>query len=148
MRVAISGVPDGAALVSMRDIAHLNRLKNVKGLQQKCDYLIFLDVGHEDRIVAIELKTTLDHNEGKNQLYRSCPIVQYLVAAATQHGRATRPVVIRNVIIAEGVSERLDKQRTRHEPDKPMDVWSYRDMEGVSFVASEVALDALAKEWG
>ena len=132
----------------MRKVGHLSCVRDEKGLKRKCDYLLFVEDGDEDYVVLIELKPVADDVGAREQLFRTRPIVDYLVAGARLQGHPDRPLSVRNIVIAERSGKKFAKQGVRLQAQTPVGMWSYATIQGCSFVAVELSMVSLLKDWG
>ncbi|WP_420617295.1 hypothetical protein [Candidatus Palauibacter sp.] len=120
MEYQLFELPNATTVIAIDGkMGHLSGLSNRKGLQRVCDYLIVVRPDGEERHYAIlvEMKTTFTQEEKhRDQLRRSKPILEYLrELCAVEYGRKPR-VSVKYVLVANKLSERLDKQRTRAGP--------------------------------
>jgi len=114
MRVTVTGLPADARIINLSRIGSLSGVKD--GPWKKiCDYLIVHQSDEQDAALFVELKKTLrDGQDGREQLRRSLPILDYLLGICEIHFSTRRPRgKVAYALIGERSSPRLDKQRVR-----------------------------------
>ena len=123
MTVRLFGVPAGVAVLIMRQrggIDHLPFFKTSE-LKQVCDYLLIARFDSHIHAIFVELKKTLTQEQKpREQLRRSLPLLDYLLSVKEVDCGSTcaRPELKTSyVLIGEKGNERIDKQRTRVEPE-------------------------------
>ena len=112
MVVVVSGVPDPITTIQFtRKFGHLSILKT-GDWKKICDYLLIYQNEDAHHAMFIELKKTLggDHRP-KEQLRRSRPLLEYLLAVCRIESREAIPTPMMSyVLIGERINERIDKQ--------------------------------------
>lgn len=91
-----------------------------------CDYILFGTIDSEWYAIFVELKKKTGRDtHGYKQLKWSRPVLEYIMQICELHcGHAIDRPKVRYALLAEGVSERFDKQRTRtHHPKIQTVVW-------------------------
>ena len=145
MNVQITGVvPSSITTIKMGKVSHLSCLKD-GNWKQICDYLLIAQINGNDYAIFIELKKTLTReNKPKEQLRRSLPLLDYLLSVCKVEFGNVPEVLIKYVIIAEKLNERLDKQRTRVRPFSPVTKENYKTMEILKFITPKIGITELA----
>ncbi len=94
----------------------------------------------------VELKETLrDHDDAREQLRRSLPILEYLRSMCGVGDLVKPDVSVRYVILASRDAKRLDKQRTRVIPSEAIRVERYRGIDVRSFVCERISIGNLTE---
>lgn len=120
MIVVVSGVPTSLTTIQFaRKFGHLSVLKT-GDWKKICDYLLIYQNGEAYHAMFIELKKTLGGNRHpKEQLRRSRPLLEYLLAVCRIESREAIPTPSMSyVLIGERINERLDKQPVKSRPGK------------------------------
>lgn len=131
--------------IRMNRLRHLARLKD--GAWKKiCDYLLIAAEDGTHRAVFVELKETLrDHDDAREQLRRSLPVLEYLRSVCAVEDRSNPNVSVRYVILASRDAKRLDKQRTRVLPSEAIQEEHYRGIDVRSFVCERISIENLTR---
>ena len=123
MKVNITAYPASILSVAIGNgpnkVNHHPCLTQVKDCDWRkvCDYLLIFELDAKLFAVLIELKKSLnEQDKGKEQLVRSSPILDYLLAVCRIELQGHINPVIKHVLIAEKSSEKLDKQPIRPRP--------------------------------
>lgn len=144
MSVQVTGIPPFITTIHMRKVNHLSCLKEGK-LKQICDYLLVAQINDSNYAIFIELKKTLtEENKPKEQLRRSLPLLDYLLSVCKIEFGNVPKVLIKYVIIAEKLNERLDKQRTRVRPRRPLAKETHETIEILTFITPKIGITELA----
>lgn len=146
MKVVIAPVPQGVIVVNMQRIGSLSGIKD--GPWKKiCDYLLFCPVDDGEEAIFVELKRNLsDGSEGKEQLRRSLPYLDYLRSLCRiEYGRSVSPkrMSTRYAVIAEKTSPRLAKQSVSG--GHFASVETYRDIAILRLVGKRLRFEWLAR---
>ena len=119
MKVTVTGVIDPVLTISLQRRGHLSSYlkQGHRSIAKHCDYLLVYQLQTQCHVVLVELKTSLDETgkeRGKEQLQRSLPIWNYLFSVCRIECGNNREIPLtKYVLIAEKISENLDKQPTR-----------------------------------
>lgn len=144
MSVQITDIPPLITAIRLRKVSHLSCLKDGK-LKQICDYLLITQINGNDYALFVELKKTLtEENKPKEQLRRSLPLLDYLLSVCRVECGNAPKVLIKYAIIAEKFSERLDKQKTRVTPSKPVSKEKYKAINVLKFITPKIGITELA----
>ncbi len=146
MKIAIREVP--ASFLAIKMEGQWSQFKRDKKKGQDwnriCDYLLLYQEEDKHHAMFIELKTSLSKKEkSKRQLKRSLPILDYLRSVCKIEGGVEEEILsVKYVLIAEKVSDSLDKQRIKVNPFEPIEE-IYEGIPIRIFTRTEVALNTL-----
>ena len=150
-KIDLIGISPPFLAVHMNKLSHLSALRTVRDKwNQICDYLLIGQSNGSDYAILVELKATLgEKNEakGKEQLLRSLPILKYLLSVCTsEYGSSGKSdLTIRCVLIAEKLSEHLNKQGLRVGSGRKLKQESYKSIKVATFAEPTVHFTALAR---
>lgn len=154
MKVGVTQVPTTTATIIMSKISHLPALKD--GPWKKiCDYLLIYQNEEAFHAIFIELKKTLieekktpdGDDRPKEQLRRSRPLLEYLLAVCSVESReAIPPPSMSYVLISERINEKFDKQRVKRTASGKIDEESYEGINIKKFLGPTVAFADLVRD--
>ena len=145
MKVVIREVP--ASLLAIQMAGHLSQLKRDKKGQdwnRICDYLLIYQEEDKHHAVFIELKMSSDKKKlGAEQLRRSLPVLDYLCSVCKiESGVEEKILSVKYVLIAEKISDSLDKQWIKAKPSETIKE-RYKEILVRISTETEVALSTL-----
>ena len=129
MHVQVSNVPSTTTVVRLgRKASQHSILRESPGesWMKICDYILINEGADDCEVVMVELKSTLQRQDGLEQLRRSLPIAKYLLAVCEVELQRTWPCRIRYALLAEKRTNRLDKQPIR--PGAQLSTEGYKDI--------------------
>lgn len=154
MKVGVTRVPALTATIMMSKISHLPALKD--GPWKKiCDYLLIAQIGETHHAIFIELKKTLielkktpdGDDRPKEQLRRSRPLLEYLLALCSVESRgAIPPPNMSYVLIGERINEKFDKQPVKRTASGKIGEESYEEINIKKFLGPTVAFADLIRD--
>ena len=149
MTVQVSGVSAPFTAVRMSKRSHPAALKD--GTWKKiCDYLLIGQSNGKACVIFVELKKRLrEEDEPKEQLWRSLPILRYLLSVCeVERGSSTEKsnLTLRYVIIAEELDERIAKQGVRFGVGEKLRQELYKSIHVATFVGTTFDFDCLASD--
>lgn len=146
MSVKITGLPPSATTIRMNRIGHSPGLKKGGKWNHICDYLVVTRLNDDCHAIFIELKKTLrGDNRAKEQLRRSLPVLDYLVSVCNiEYKKASKPS-IKYLLVAQKLSESLDKQRTKIDPSILTSKEEYESIIVITSIKPKIDLAELVK---
>lgn len=145
MKVVITKIPMPFLAICIKGhLPHL--LKEGAGLDKHCDYLLIYQSATKYYAVLVELKSSLTKKEeGKEQLRRSLPILDYLLSVCTIECAMNKPILsVKYVLIAKQGSDRLDKQPIKLKSPGGTDE-TYEKITVRTLIGTEFALSTLTQ---
>ncbi len=141
MKVVLSGIPAPVTTIRMsKKFGHLSVLKG-GDWTKICDYLLIAQIAETHCAIFIELKRTLaGEDHPKEQLRRSRPLLEYLLAVCRIESREKIPMPSMSyILIADKINKRFDKQPVKKTPSGKIGEESYKEINIKKFLGPRVA---------
>ena len=146
MEVVVWGVPDPFTTIFMSKVDHLSALKDGT-LKRICDHLLVAKIGETHHAIFVELKRTLSGNERpKDQLRRSYPVLEYLLAVCIVESGETIPRPSMNYVLIGEKSGQLDKQSVKPPSSQKIGEETYQGITIKKFLGPRVAFADLVSD--
>ena len=147
MKVVVAQAPSSVVAIDVKRLNHLSMLLDGE-CRRICDYLLIADLGGNMHACFVELKKTLNDEEGhREQLRRSLPIFSYLISVCQVECQGIgwrSEIAIKYNLIAGKLNSRLDKQRVKRGSSDWPQVECYKDIVVQKFVGARIAFSKLS----